>query len=703
MLMGYKLFFSFFVSLALLNYGWATECDLNYQIDEDQWICRNVNSKNGEYFEKITDLIVEAEERLKLERIYRPFKPLVLKVISQTINYENGQEEDVEICSLSLGNYCNGVSFFQNPQPDVCQPLHETKRLPNGNWAHTSFEEDYGLKLVEVKDSLNEETLLTMSFSYQMKDEAIDLIVNTNQGKQIVYHFEIYKDGYQLFGLSGLDKSLKIHYLENEVQFENGNKLVSSVEFDEHKRVKILKRSFDNNLTPIYEFKYYPAYTEALSTTKAKTLYRFDSLGRLCQIEKYDFNQKLHCVERKFWYGNPSLNSLLKAKTVEDANGKIYTYLSYKYNQQGKLVEESFYGNITGEADYHPQVDLEGNLLNPEVKECCKTEFEYDSFGKVKTFKRGKRDRIDYEYHPESQQLLKKWIYLNDQLVRRNFYTYDQKGFLVRFVEDNGSSKEDDSNVTEKYIADYGQRKLGEGGFEKSSTYKTFDFDSNCETLTYRSLFIHDAKGNLVRHENYDAEGVLNYCFDRKYDEQNQIIYEKDFWGSEYHFEYDKNGNQIKLEVPQEQRMTLTEYNEHHLPVKTIEISQGVHYEYSYAYDAHGRQYGWKSNKNEESRYEYDAFGNVIKLVFSQKEPEEKIIMTSYEYDVLGFQTQRDSQEEGKVVQKNNVKGNPVHIAYQDGSFESFLYDSEGFLIKHIDTNGVATDYAYDEQGRCLQ
>jgi len=700
--MEYRFIFSLILTFAFLPYSWANEYNLSHEMDEEAWVYRKVDAKSGEYVEKNTDLVMEGEERLKIERIYRPFKPLVLQIVSQTINYENGQEEDIEICSLRLGGDCKDLSSWQNLRPDAVLPLHQTKRLPNGNWAHTVFEEGGNLKLVEVKDSLNQEILMTLSFDYEIKNQAIDLRVKSSQGRQIVYHFEVYQEGYQLFAIDGLNNTFKIHYLEKEIQFQDGDKMTSSVGFDEKTRVKTLKKSFGNDLSPLMEFSYDLNETKVLLESKAKTLYRFDSLGRLCQIEKYDLQDKLHRLERKFWYGDSFLDRLLKAKTVEDGNGSIYTYTSYRYNQQGKLLEECLYGNIMGETDFRPQVDLEGNLVNPDEKECSKIEFEYDSFGKVRTYKRGKRDRIDYEYHKESQQLLKKWIYLNDQLVRRNFYTYDQKGFLVRFVEDNGSSKEEIVNVTEKYIADYAQKKLPGGGFENSSTYKTFDFGLNCETLTYRSIFIQDAKGNLVRHENYDEQGVLNYCFDRKYDEQNRIIYEKDFWGSEYHFEYDKNGNQRKLEVPQEQRMTLTEYDEHHLPIKTVEISQGEHYEYSYRYDVQGRQIGWTSDKNEEAFYEYDAFGNIVKLVFLQKEPEQKEIITTYAYDILGFQKERNSKEEGKVVQTNNVFGNPVRIDYPDGSFECFLYDSEGFLIKHTDTQGLVTEYAYDDQGRLL-
>lgn len=673
------------------------------ELDPDAYVHQKVNVVTGQYLEKTTEFTLDRGGVLRVERLYRPYQPLVLQLVAE--NLDGGEEfyPQQALLEFELGQAYSSTHLDRSEQVEEKM----AKQLPSGNHLFLTLDKQRRLILIEMLDSTQTESLgwLRLEYCDQENDRMITL--TSSHEKKVVYHLKKIGDDFLVVSITGSAiVPLNWHYQEKKIVIEKPEGRYLEIEFDDQKRVMALNEPHPQKGTPekTYTFKYQDNLTEAVNALGVKTLYHYDGLMRLKRIEKFDFQQNLYRTERKYWQPPLHAPSRLLAKTVEDGEGRVLTYTRYRYAIDGKILEEVLYGTLTGKKEVVLQVDSQGELIAPCEEESSKKTYQYNAHGLVSVRTFGNESEIHYFYKPQTDRVIKKLIFLKGKLQRRLFHHFNAKAEYIRTVEDNGTGPDESdlTGVTERYTMDYAREDRADGTSLMTDVHKVYDPEAKEESIYAQYRQLYNRQGQLVRYESLDKDGTLSYSYQRRYHPMGMVVYEKDYFDQEYLYEYDLNGNLTQVEFPHEKRRIETKYDLRNYPVKTLEICEEQCHENTQSYDLLGRQTSYKNHDGEEANYEYDAFGNMIKITSPWISDEEgfSTFTHRYAYDVLGYQTQCERVGLNSFTQTNTVRGSPIKISYSDGTSESFEYDTEGYLTKHITVEGETLTYTFDEMGR---
>ena len=299
-------------------------------------------------------------------------------------------------------------------------------------------------------------------------------------------------------------------------------------------------------------------------------------------------------------------------------------------------------------------------------------------------------------------------------------YAYDKNGNVTKIVTPEGYE------ITREY--DLLDRKTKETHVDKTSGIE--------RTTEYR----YDKAGNLV--EEIDSRGSIRRC----YDLQDQMTEEVDREGNTRRFQYDKNGNLIKIIQPSDcpkngeegESYTFTydsmgrlesvrnalgfleEQNEYDANGNLIRRKDAlgtlVEFTYdvanrqknvwmgdarkqeeattipsqTYTYDARGNITGITDGEGNQTRYDLDAWGRITTIHKPDGSKE------NYEYDYAGNITAATDGNGNTIQYHFNSMNKLEEIVDQNGEKETFTYDSQGRMASHTDRNHVKTTYGYN-------
>lgn len=437
------------------------------------------------------------------------------------------------------------------------------------------------------------------------------------------------------------------------------------------------------------EYNQYGWLLKSLDTNGLSTQYTYNYLGDITE------------VRREMTDG-----SWMVKRTVYDDHGHILfdtDWFSAEKNQSNirgveSLIDERF--RNTGAVYYLGcmiEIGHDGNSrIISKGAELYRETTVYDEQGRVVSATDVYGNVTTYEYDP-----LNRVSAVNNAAGVRTENTYDN---LDRIIESRTINGETDK-IT-KYVYD-----------SDGNIIKTTLPDGNIITATYNSdgqVISEQNQLGQTRHFEYDEQGQLvkvtmPAVFDPVAGQTKAVIYE---------YAYDHNGNQISIIDPNgnitaytydsfgnQQTRTLPDGSTEYFEYDTLTGLLNKHISFEgvvaiTAYDDYWRVASityyasvtdFNNNLQKEVwHYEYDAFGNVVTIDQNGR-------LTSTEYNQYG-QVLSICTPEGTIYYEYDIYGRQVSVALDSGEKTSYSYDVFGRLSS-VTEDDLTAHYEYDAFG----
>ncbi len=318
---------------------------------------------------------------------------------------------------------------------------------------------------------------------------------------------------------------------------------------------------------------------------------------------------------------------------------------SYQYDEKDNIIQVTDTRGVSLEYEY----DNFNRLILKKYPNGRRIEYEYDNIGhRTKITDDDKTTSFEYDIFGN----ISKITFPNSESVQ---YLYDPLGKLLKLTY---------PDTSEIYYSYDHSNRLSEIK-DRSGTSK-YEYDERLNALKKKILpngtsteFIYNAARKIsnVIHKNKEGELI-----------------------EEYKYEYDPNGNRVKIEkiTSNEQSSSSYFYDRLNRVIK-VRYSNGF-YE-AYSYDKFGNRLS-KTTPNCTTKYEYDEENRLIKADD-----------TSFDYDHAGNLIKKISS--GRTV-KYSYDTDNLLISYVDNSNQiEFEYDADGNRTAKI-VNGVRTEYIND-------
>lgn len=131
---------------------------------------------------------------------------------------------------------------------------------------------------------------------------------------------------------------------------------------------------------------------------------------------------------------------------------------------------------------------------------------------------------------------------------------------------------------------------------------------------------------------------------------------------------------------------------------ETFPSSKGV----NYVYDGAGRLSELQIGFDFVRHYDYDANGNLLTVATQTGPVAEPEVQISRTYDALDRMTSFTDAEGNTIRQEYDAAGNVSRLVYPDGKAVDYAYDAADRLIKVTDWAGRVTRYRYDRNSRVI-
>ena len=417
--------------------------------------------------------------------------------------------------------------------------------------------------------------------------------------------------------------------------------------------------------TTIYE---YSKAGDLLSETDAmgnKKTYTYDAFGNRLTITDsknnvttftYDANNNLLTIKDPLNHITTyTYNNLNQCISVKDALNNV---IRYGYDALGRRTSITdargnvFTTNYDGNGNAIKTTDAKGNTISETVYNYLNlpltitnamgktTTYTYTALGKIESVTDSLNHRNEYTYNSRNQN-----ISVRDVANNTSTATYDLLGNVTKLAGPLGGAT--------NYSYDDMGRLVSQSTVSGGTVSYTYNALNVRKTLTnarnqVRQL-VYDAGGRIVGHSS--AEGTVSYV-------------------------YDANGN-----------------------VQTITDSHGT---ITRTYDALNRVTSYTDTYGKIIRYEYDAVGNLSKLIY----PDNTSVI--YAYDA-NHNLIRVTDWANRVTKYTyDVNNRVVGITKPDGSVTTTIYDNMQRVTSTVEKNasGVVItgfEYTYDNLSRIVE
>ncbi len=245
-----------------------------------------------------------------------------------------------------------------------------------------------------------------------------------------------------------------------------------------------------------------------------KKEYIWDSSHRIQKIIHFDQKGKLLNTHQFVW---DKLGHLL-CSSVLDAEGNPEHAKRYRYDGKGNVLEERFFGNLSGMG-----APLKLNAYGLPLENGVESSARYFTYyeGKLSLLKSEEDDRgkrIEYTYLKDTNLPTSELTYDHQILKQRTFWQYNQDGLLIQKSVDDGTSPFENNfqGVSERHITSYTLNQDGPFiGLPRSIEEKFFENGS--EHLLQKCTFVYTTGGRIAEKEHYDANGAFLYRITYKY------------------------------------------------------------------------------------------------------------------------------------------------------------------------------------------
>lgn len=447
-------------------------------------------------------------------------------------------------------------------------------------------------------------------------------------------------------------------------------------------------------------------YTNVFNAYSNKTRYNYNKEHRLTSIERFTGREsyKKYSEESFVWGGD---GSEIEARILFDKSKKIHHAQKYIYDSAGNLRIKKTYGSLTGNETPAVSLDVNGKPIDNGCE--CETEHYYYSDDELHLLIkeiRSSGETIIYRYIPGTEIKEAQFILVNDQIKKREFYSYNQNFSLVEKIVDDGSSftKNDLTNANERHVTVIEPQTIAPIGLPKKITEFYLDFNTHTLIPLQSKECDYSRKGLLLKERFYDSAGNIAYTLEKEYDAHGNITLETDPLGQRFIKRYDENDNLIFSQGPSYDYWTENTYDFSNRLIRQDEIHHnGPHYVHHFSYDYLGQCIKKTNAYGQETHQLYDDNGRLIEVRLPPVVNETGAFTSPTirrKYNVAGYPT-KTIDPRGLVTQTTyTIRGQPLKITHPDGSQEQNFYRIDGQLIRHIDRAGTHTIYERDYQGR---
>jgi RHS repeat-associated protein len=389
-----------------------------------------------------------------------------------------------------------------------------------------------------------------------------------------------------------------------------------------------------------------------------------------------------HIIEENYWNGSHDVRlkktvlhyttgGKICQKDIYDASNVHRYSLSYKYNSQGQLIEET---NALGQVARYGY-DVVGNKALSQDFSGVVSQMGYDYSNRlISVSEKGQDGQIHTTYHEYDGK-------------SNRIKTIDYLGNETRYVYDAFN------NLIETYLP---VQKNTEGNVFQPVIKTTYDSagrkisETDGEGHTTRTAYNAYNKPTSIQHPDGTEERYI-YNFD---DTLKTYINTED---TETHYTYDSLKRPLsKTIVAKGEVLTSESFTYHNLLLASHTDPEG-HTTY-YEYDAAGRKIA-EEKAGKRTEYGYDALGRLEKIRKGD-------LITIKAYDLLDrLIEEKEENPSGELFTKvwtfYDAAGNINLITrFIDGQKceEAFLYDSFKRLIQKSDAHGNITHIEYEEQ-----
>lgn len=426
----------------------------------------------------------------------------------------------------------------------------------------------------------------------------------------------------------------------------------------------------EGELHTVAHFDYQEGVTSVRDALGRLTRYHHRS-NQLTLIEYFQENDLLYSQQKFTWDG-----CHLRKKTLLDAQGNLVLTKTFTYDSLGNLLREELEGNLTGASErssyskehtYLPRFNVP--LL--EVEENGLT--------------------FIYHYHKGTNLLTAKLTCARDQVLKREFFLYNEHHLLAIEIVDDGSTDDpnDLSRVTQRRIKRYEHLA---SGFPK--TVAEYFLENGRECLIRKTEFLYSQENRITQERIFDSQGDYRYTLFKEYDILGCVVSCKAPCGQESSYRYNPIG---KLIESQEVGAPPVHYTYNCLGQLIEEQGNGKRTETTY------NQLGWKlreaDERGRETHYSYDSFGRVTKLELPETTDDQGMVyrpVVQFSYDLQGNISSETTGEGKSSTQDYTILKKPYRILHPDGSVTYHLYNPNGTIAKTLLPNGAEIMFTYD-------
>lgn len=539
-------------------------------------------------------------------------------------------------------------------------------------------------------------------FDYRLDGKLISITNAINQKRRFKY--DIYGNLVEVIDFDGLRENRNFDCRNRMISYTDKVGNTTNYEYDEASN--LTQVILPNGGLITYEYDLMDNLIKMKLPDGEITQYEYNKFGDMISVKKGEF-------ERHFEYNESHL--LIKCYD------NIGHYQEAIYDFRGHIL------TVTSESgrDKKCEYDKCGRCISVEDILGRRMNYEYDRWGNLVAIIDAIGRKVSYVY--DNVGLLKKTIYPNGNWIS---YTYDNNRNLISKFQQDGYELFYDYDALDRTVAIYdNQNHRVELEYNASGKVSSrIDGMGNVTNYTYTEngmlKSVIDALGNEMTY-SYDEMNMLReVCNEPEFGEEKvtKIIYDRtlggkiqtitDALGSYKHYEYDFNGNMIR--VTDEQNMVTDYYYD--LVGRVQKVSFPDENVASFVYDSHGRMTEM-SDWNGRTKFTYDLAGRMIqsinprgqKIEYNWGLADELLEMVypggekvTYMYDDLVRRTAVFT-DDLKVSYKYNENGRLKEKIFNNGSKQSYCYNASGqvYQCNNYYSDGMIknTIFSYDLLG----
>lgn len=446
---------------------------------------------------------------------------------------------------------------------------------------------------------------------------------------------------------------------------------------------------------PIYDFDYVPTipgkkegFTTVRNNDGTKIIYRFSKNLLTTMIQTFAPDGQLKKEKKFHWNADNRLESI----ELSDGNKQLLYKKSYLYDQFGNPIQETMTG------------DLYGTGL--QISHTIKREFSQE--GRHLLLKEEDEEGATdlFTYVPNTNLILSKFTKDKDQVLKREFFEYDNCFNLTKKIVDDGISDDKDNlfRVTQRNITNYILRQE-QPFLHMPEVIEEKYLSGKNEVLLKKRILSYDPYGNVCREDHYDANNDFAYTIFKEYDESGNLLSETNATQQKAIYSYIKGNctfssnfsGRLKKHMFYDLRGRLKEEKE----IGDDGIIHQTHYEY----DLNDHLIKKIDPFGNSTTYKYDPIAN--KPISIETTPVitsnglEKVVTFST-YDSFGREISKTDANENTTLFRYNAYGSPKEITYPDGSNEHFSFTKKGWLKSHFGRDRLLKVYSHDALGRVI-